>query len=63
MKSIIIEKLNGKWYFNKLLYQDLSGNEKLFVDEMIKEVKINNIEIQRVPNTDLKKHNHKFETL
>lgn len=57
---MIIKNTGGKWYFDGLLYKDLSGKEKAFVDEMLAEVRIDKIAIQRTPNNDLKRHNYQF---
>ena len=60
MNQVIIIKENARWYFNGQLYQELSGYEKLFVDNMLSEVKIDHIEHDRVRNEALKRFNYKF---
>jgi hypothetical protein len=60
MRNISITLDNGKWYFNGVLYSELFGIEKTFVDKMLAEVKIELFKAQRTKNEDLKRHNHKF---
>ena len=60
MNSMIIQKIEAVWYFNGKLYKDLYGIEKQFVDQMLSEVKIEQLSLVRTPNDSLKRHNYQF---
>lgn len=61
MRNIEIRLIDGKWHFNGVLYNQLFGIEKDFVDKMLGEVKIDRIALERKPNTSLKNHNYDFK--
>lgn len=60
MQSLNIQNIGGKWYFNGRLYRELSGKEKAYVDLLLNEVRIENINSERKANPSLKNYNYEF---
>ncbi len=60
MHSMIIQRVEGRWFFNGKPYKDLYGKEKEFVDKMRQHVDIEILSIVRTPNDNLKRHNYQF---